>query len=206
MKTEVWKPEGSIAKAIRGLSRIKYLTMKYKKLFPPLGIFLFTLFLSLHNPDGIALANPVPFDPFGFLDPLRMDLSLFNLAIAIPLAIIVEFIAVLCTIKLREITSSVSVPKMFVSVALINLITVPAAWFALQVILGVSPSSSAVPILFIELVVVGIEAAFYSKVFHLDARDAFWVAFLPNLASYIIGLIAYGYVEPYHSPFEGIDW
>jgi hypothetical protein len=167
-----------------------------RSLLNRIGIFLFTAFVSLHLPTGIALANPFPQpDP---LDFLRMDLSLLNLAIALPLAIIVEFIAFLLLISRSLDHKEFSTPKIFFSVALINLITLPSAWVFLKWIIDVPPEYSALPVLLVELLVVAVEGFFYYKVFSLRAKDALLLAFVPNLVSYIIGLVAFHYSEPHH--------
>jgi hypothetical protein len=133
-----------------------------------------------------------------------MDLSLINLAIAVPLAIIVEFFPACFLLVILEDHQDIPVLKIFFSVALINLITIPAAWLFLKVIINVPPEYSAMPVLLTELLVVAAEAFFYYKVFSLRAKDALLLAFIPNLASYIIGLIAFAYSEPY-DPFGGVN-
>jgi len=188
------------------IQTISNFAKKHGTLFLRIGILLFTGFASLHIPTGIALANPVPWEPFGFLDVYRMDLSPVNLAFAVSFAIFIEFLAVFLMVKTSYTYPEISAGEMFLSVALINLITVPAAWFVLREILDVAPMSSGMTVLLIELAVVGVEASFYAKVFDLSARKALWLAFVPNLASYIIGIIAFSIFEPRHPPDPFGSW
>jgi hypothetical protein len=167
------------------------------------GVILAALLISL-IPTGTVMANPV--DPFSELDSVLLNFSLGKILLAMPLAILVEFITLVCIRGAMPELLPFPLKKVFLTVAGINLLTVPGAWFLLWLLQVASTESSAFLVLTIECLVVLVEAVIYRWVFSLSMKDAFWLSFFSNLASFIAGLILFGVSKPQHSLFDISGW
>jgi hypothetical protein len=155
---------------------------------------LFTAFLALHAPTGIALANPGP--PPDPTDWMRMDLSPRLLVLAVPLGIIIELFVAGILIGRFPGGELVSKKRLVYVVGLTNLASIPALWLFLGSVLQVPGAQSAVPILLGECAVTVMEGCIYRLAFPVSLRDGLKLSLCANLASYFGGLMFFGYIDP----------
>jgi hypothetical protein len=168
--------------------------------FRAIPAFFFAL-AALVLSGGTALANPSP--PWHSTTYTRMDLSLRNFFLALPMTIIVEFAVVRLLIGRLLDPQEVSTKKTFLGVSLINAITLPATWFLMGMIFTMYGTESLIPVLLVEVLVVVAEACFYSRIFSLHAEDVLLLSFFPNLFSFIIGFVFFSYTVTIPSPLTG---
>ncbi len=109
------------------------------------------------------------------------------------LTLFVEFLAVSFLIQFIQDGPEIRTWKIFLSVAVINLFTLPVVWLVVG-ILTLPAAGNYIPgILFAEFLAVSIEALWYQKLFFPSIQDAVKISVAANAVSYIVGGILLGF-------------